>query len=129
RDIALDLQLAIGQQLVVSMEALRQVVINLAGNAVQAMAETGGTLSARSCLEHGWLLVEIADTGPGIPPAVMDKIFEPFFTTKEVGEGTGLGLSVSHALAEQMGGTLQARNRAEGGAIFTLRIPLSRSEE
>ena len=129
RNITLDLQLAVGQPLVIGLEALRQVVMNLAGNAVQAMAETGGTLQASSRLEDGWLTVEIADTGPGIPEAVMDKIFEPFFTTKEVGEGTGLGLSVSHALAEQMGGTLQASNRPEGGAIFTLRIPLPERQE
>ncbi len=126
RNVTLDLQLGIGQPLLVGLEALRQVVMNLAGNAVQAMGEAGGTLRATSRLAGARLTIEIADTGPGIDPEHMDKIFEPFFTTKEVGEGTGLGLSVSHSLVRQMGGELTARNGEQGGAIFTVVVPLPR---
>ncbi len=129
RNLRLDLRLEVKRQVVLGMEALRQVVLNLAGNAVQAMGEDGGILNAHSRLEGSWLMVEIADTGPGIDPQHMDKIFEPFFTTKGVGEGTGLGLSVSHSLVEQMGGELTARNAPHGGAVFTLTIPLSDTRE
>jgi C4-dicarboxylate-specific signal transduction histidine kinase len=91
---------------------------------VQALGERGGRLQVCSSLCEQRLTISLADNGPGIAPEHLDKIFEPFFTTKEVGEGTGLGLSVSYALIEQMGGELKAENGAEGGAIFTLSIPL-----
>ncbi len=129
RNIELDMQLQIGKPLVVGMEALRQVVINLAGNAVQAMGETGGKLQVVSNVENQQLTIRIADSGPGIEPENLDKIFEPFFTTKEVGEGTGLGLSVSYSLIKQMGGELSVGNAAEGGAIFTINVPLQNNEE
>jgi signal transduction histidine kinase len=124
RTVTMDLRLDVAQPLVVGLEALRQVVMNLAGNALQAMGGAGGTLRATTRLEDNRLLIELADTGPGIDPQHLDKIFEPFFTTKEVGEGTGLGLSVSHSLVMQMGGELTARNGTEGGAIFTVTVPL-----
>ncbi len=124
RNIELDLNLTIGQPLLVGMESLRQVVLNLAGNAVQAMGDAGGRLHASSCIDGGRLIVEIADSGPGIAAEHLDKIFEPFFTTKEVGEGTGLGLSVSYSLIEQMSGELTAANRPSGGALFRFSIPL-----
>ena len=124
RNIEVDLQLGIGRPLWIGMEALRQVMINLTGNAVQALGERGGRLQVCSSLCEQRLTISLADNGPGIAPEHLDKIFEPFFTTKEVGEGTGLGLSVSYALIEQMGGELKAENGAEGGAIFTLSLPL-----
>ncbi len=129
RNIALELDLQVGRPLRVGMEALRQVLLNLAGNAVQALGKTGGTLEVASRLEADQLLISVADTGPGIPPEHLDKIFEPFFTTKEVGEGTGLGLSVSYSLIEQMGGELAAENRPAGGACFRLRIPLPPTDD
>ncbi len=125
RTVTVDLQLDADKPVFVGMEALRQVVMNLAGNAVQAMGAEGGTLRATSRLEDDRLLVEISDTGPGLDPKHLDKIFDPFFTTKEVGEGTGLGLSVSHSLVKQMDGELTARNGEEGGAIFTIIVPLT----
>jgi two-component system, NtrC family, sensor kinase len=124
RSVTLDLRLGVGRPIFVGIEALRQVVMNLAGNAVQAMGEKEGRLRATSRLENNHLLIEIADTGPGIDPKHLGKIFEPFFTTKEVGEGTGLGLSVSHSLVKQMGGELKARNGEDGGALFTVSVPL-----
>jgi signal transduction histidine kinase len=73
---------------------LNQVWTNLIDNAVQAMAGRG-TLTVRTAREGDRLLVEIGDTGPGIPAEIRSRIFEPFFTTKAVGEGTGLGLDIS----------------------------------
>ncbi|HEX6363907.1 MAG TPA: ATP-binding protein [Albitalea sp.] len=65
------------------------------------------------------------DNGPGIAPANLSRIFEPFFTTKPPGKGTGLGLSISYGLVEQHGGRLSAANAEEGGACFTVELPLA----
>jgi signal transduction histidine kinase len=73
---------------------LNQVWTNMIDNAAQAMGGSG-TLTVRTAREDGCVLVEIGDTGPGIPPDVQQRIFEPFFTTKPVGEGTGLGLDIA----------------------------------
>ena len=123
-DILIDTRLSVQQPVLVSMESLRQVIVNLAGNAVQAIGKSGGSLAVTSCVQGKFLVIEVKDSGPGIDPQHLSKIFEPFFTTKEVGEGTGLGLSVSYSLVERMGGELTASNRPEGGAIFIIVIPL-----
>ena len=123
-DILIDTHLSVQKPVLVSMESLRQVIVNLAGNAVQAMGNSGGTITVTSRVEGESLVLEVEDTGPGIAPQHLSKIFEPFFTTKEVGEGTGLGLSVSYSLVERMGGELTAWNRPESGAIFTVVVPL-----
>jgi len=68
-------------------------------------------------------VLEVCDTGPGIPDAVAARIFDPFYTTKEVGKGTGLGLSISHKIAEEHGGTLSYLPKPEGGACFRLDLP------
>jgi signal transduction histidine kinase len=76
---------------------LNQVWTNLIDNAIGAMGDTG-TLTIRTGQEDDWIFVEIADTGPGIPPEIRPRIFQPFFTTKPVGEGTGLGLDISYRI-------------------------------
>ena len=76
---------------------LNQVWTNLIDNAIGAMGETG-TLTVRTGREDDQIFVEIADTGPGIPPEIRPRIFQPFFTTKPVGEGTGLGLDISYRI-------------------------------
>lgn len=75
----------------------------------------------------GGQVVEIAvsDNGPGIPPTLVDQVFEPFVTTKEPGKGTGLGLAVSARLIDSMNGTMRAENRAAGGAVFKVILPVS----
>ncbi len=127
KNIQLDLQLEIGQPVDTGIEALRQVVMNLAGNAVQAIGAEEGTIKVVSRLENGSIYIEISDTGSGIDPEYLDNIFEPFFTTKEVGEGTGLGLSVSDSLIKRLGGTLAVKNVPDSGACFTLTVPLQSS--
>jgi signal transduction histidine kinase len=124
-DIQVHALLDVQQPIQISMESLRQVIVNLTGNAVQAMDKSGGTLTVTSHVDRESLVIEVKDTGPGIAPQHLSKIFEPFFTTKEVGEGTGLGLSISYSLVERMGGELTASNRPGGGAIFIVVIPLN----
>lgn len=97
-----------------------QVVLNLLTNAVQAMSE-GGTLHLRGCVSDGKVLLEVSDTGPGVPPEHLDKIFEPLFTTKPT--GIGLGLAVSKSLAQANGGDLVCTNRPERGATFAFAMP------
>ncbi|WP_431270310.1 sensor histidine kinase [Dankookia sp. P2] len=65
-------------------------------------------------------MLRLRDTGPGIPPEVLERIFEPFFTTKESGKGTGLGLSICHGTMRSFGGSIEAANLPEGGAGFRL---------
>ncbi|MGH2897846.1 MAG: hybrid sensor histidine kinase/response regulator, partial [Solirubrobacteraceae bacterium] len=104
---------------------LQQIVTNLVVNAAQASGR-GGDVSVRAEIDDVELRIIVEDSGPGIPPAVMDRIFEPFFTTKPVGEGTGLGLSVTLGIVEQIGGRITAENRdgGERGARFTVHLPI-----
>jgi signal transduction histidine kinase len=104
---------------------LQQVFTNLVLNAVQAMPE-GGTLTVDGRVSEDLKSVEISftDTGAGISGENLDKIFEPFFTTKKVGEGTGLGLSVSYGLIKNHGGEIKVTNREKGGTTFTVILPV-----
>jgi signal transduction histidine kinase len=102
-----------------------QVFLNLLANAAQAIPGEG-TISIETRVTDGMASVRIADTGPGIPADVIGRIFDPFFTTKPVGEGTGLGLSISYEILKKHGGDIKAENRPQGGAAFTLRLPVTR---
>ena len=103
---------------------MEQVLTNLVVNAIQAV-KPGGQVIVKARVAENFLSLSVEDDGPGISAEVMPRLFEPFFTTKGPGEGTGLGLSVSHAIVEQHGGTLTAENRNPGerGARFTARLP------
>ena len=104
---------------------LNQVWTNLIDNAIQAMAEQGGTLTIRTALEGECVLVEIGDTGPGIPAELQSKIFEPFFTTKPVGQGTGLGLDIAYrVITQRHGGDLKVVSQP-GDTRFQVRLPLT----
>jgi signal transduction histidine kinase/ActR/RegA family two-component response regulator len=109
-------------------DQIRQVLLNLVQNALQAMTGHPGprVLTARTQAAQDRVSVEVLDTGPGIPPEVLPRIFDAFFTTKAADEGTGLGLWVSADIAEQHGGRLHAANRPGGGAVFTLELPQRR---
>lgn len=107
-------------------DQLHQVFLNLLVNAQQALREAP---APRRILVTTWgghsgkVSVEVADTGPGVPPAIRTRIFDPFFTTKPEGLGTGLGLSVCHGIVTAHEGTVEAGERPGGGALFTVRLP------
>ena len=107
-----------------SSDLLLQVMLNLMLNAVEAM-EGGGTLhiAARHVDRH--VSLTFVDSGPGFTPAALHRLFEPFYTTKQ--GGTGLGLSLCHAIIQQHGGTISAGNAPGGGAIVTITLPLGQS--
>ncbi|MEV4357184.1 ATP-binding protein [Nonomuraea sp. NPDC004186] len=102
---------------------LNQVWTNLIHNALDAMGD-GGTLTIRTAHDEDEAIVEIGDTGPGVPEAIKDRIFEPFFTTKSVGQGTGLGLDISYRIvAGRHGGEIKVRS-VPGETWFEVRLPL-----
>jgi signal transduction histidine kinase len=102
---------------------LEQVLLNLGVNARDAMPG-GGTLSLTTHLgEDGRVLLDLQDTGSGIPEAILSRLFEPFVTTKEQGKGTGLGLAMVFSILKAHGGDIHAENMPEGGARFRVRLP------
>jgi CheY-like chemotaxis protein len=114
-------------------DQLIQVFTNLIVNARQAMATVDGPkrLTVASSHDQGAKAVRIAvaDTGPGVPDALQSRIFEPFFTTKTVGEGIGLGLSLSHNIVRAHGGTIGVEPAPGGGSVFTILLPLGTVDE
>ena len=106
---------------------IHQVVVNLVVNAIQAMRpiDTQRRLAIRTGMtaDPARVLVEVKDSGPGIPAAVQARIFEPFFTTKPQGEGTGLGLSLCRRTLEEHGGTITVESEVGHGATFRLTLP------
>jgi PAS domain S-box-containing protein len=111
---------------------LEQVFINLVTNAMYAMDDKGlrwgdrkwrRLLRIESFSTDGRVVVSVSDTGKGIPKEIIDKIFEPFFTTREVGQGTGLGMSISYRIISDYGGTIEVKSEVDAGTTFTLKFP------
>jgi len=104
---------------------LQQVVLNLVGNAIDAMiGQPEPRMEIGVSISEGRVQVSVRDSGPGI--AEPEKIFDPFYTTKEVSdsEGMGLGLSISYGLVQSFGGDIRGRNHPDGGAVFTVELDL-----
>jgi len=106
---------------------LRQVFVNLAVNAIQAMPD-GGTLKVTTRQSSGRVLLRVEDNGIGMAEPVLKNIFIPFFTTKDVNEGTGLGLPVIHGIVTSHGGTIHVESSISQGARFDIEIPLAADE-
>ena len=108
---------------------IQQVLLNLVINAEQAMlsANGRGVLVVRTWhdADQQSVILEINDDGPGIPDELQPKIFDPFFTTKEVGQGTGLGLTVAYAIVQEHGGRIRLESRPRAGASFFVEVPVS----
>lgn len=125
--LELDYDEAIGT-VPICIDYLRQILINLARNSMDAMEEEqGGILTIRTrsrTAVAGMYAIEVQDTGCGIPPDKIASIFDPFFTTKPEGKGTGLGLSVSFGLAQTMGGTIEVDSKVGAGTTMRLLLPM-----
>ena len=102
---------------------LNQVFLNLLMNACDAL-EDGGTVTVKTERSGLGVRLEFKDDGPGIPAAILTQVFDPFFTTKAVGEGTGLGLSLSHGIIERHGGKFTVESAPGAGATFAIDLPL-----
>ncbi|HEV3216910.1 MAG TPA: ATP-binding protein [Vicinamibacterales bacterium] len=108
---------------------LQQAFLNIVLNAEQAIGSSGRIEASKTLLANpSRIMVEIRDTGPGIAVAVLPRIFEPFYTTKEVGKGTGLGLAIAYGIIQEHGGQIFAANHPDGGAIFTVQLPVEPTE-
>jgi signal transduction histidine kinase len=106
----------------VDARLLRQALVNVVLNAVQAMPE-GGPLAVRARAQAGFAVLEVEDAGPGIPEDVRHRIFEPFFTTKAT--GTGLGLAVVKRIVDGHRGRIEVATAPGGGTTFSLHLPLA----
>jgi two-component system NtrC family sensor kinase len=104
-------------------QKLGQVFINLLVNATHAI-ENKGTIEIKTYQQDKFLCIDIKDTGKGIPPENLKKIFEPFFTTKPVGQGTGLGLSVSYQIIKKHAGNITVQSEVGKGTTFTVMLPI-----
>lgn len=102
---------------------IQQALTNLVVNALQAV-ERGGHVVVTCGRDERGAFVRVKDDGPGIAPETLPLVFDPFFTTKDVGEGTGLGLSVAHGIVHDHGGTLEVESKPGEGAAFTIHLPL-----
>jgi signal transduction histidine kinase len=102
-----------------------QVFMNLVTNAAQAIGERdrGGTIHIAAAARDREVEITISDDGPGIPPEVIPRIFDPFFTTKDVGEGSGLGLSIVHGIVDRHGGRIEVQSRVGEGTTFRIVLP------
>jgi nitrogen-specific signal transduction histidine kinase/HAMP domain-containing protein len=108
--------------IMVDPNKMEQVFLNIILNAVQAIDGKGGSLHIETTFDGGYCIASFSDSGPGIPDTVLPYVFDPFFTTKPVGEGTGLGLSVSKSIIEQHRGEIIV-DASERGTKFTVRLP------
>jgi len=107
---------------------LNQVLVNLVVNALQSMPGAGKiTVQTRFCDHNVYLVVE--DTGAGMSKDVLDKVFVPFYTTKEIGQGTGLGLSVVHGIVTAHGGSINVKSEPGGGARFEIQLPVAEPQD
>ncbi|WP_457575906.1 sensor histidine kinase [Desulfomarina sp.] len=103
---------------------LEQVMNNLLSNSLHAMRKsTQKVMRVRLFIADDTVILTVTDSGTGIAGEAMDSLFEPFFTTKDIGDGLGLGLSITYGIIQDMGGSISAENVAEGGACFTIRLP------
>jgi signal transduction histidine kinase len=102
---------------------LQQVFMNILTNAAQAVDDRTGRIRIETAQIGKDVVVRIADDGPGIAPEVLPRIFDPFFTTKDVGQGSGLGLSIVHGIVERHGGRIDVESALGRGTTFTLTLP------
>ncbi|MEO8250206.1 MAG: DAHL domain-containing protein [Burkholderiales bacterium] len=115
-----------------SPSQINQVFLNIMSNAAHAMAsrDHGGVITLRTRAEKGeQVRIEIEDNGSGIPKEVLPQIFDPFFTTKEIGEGSGMGLSISYKIIEQHGGKILVESKEGAGTKFSIVLPVRAAEQ
>ncbi|NWB27676.1 ATP-binding protein [Pseudomonas gingeri] len=107
---------------------INQVIMNLVVNAAQAIGPERGTISLRGGASGERVWLEVADTGSGMAPETVQKIFDPFFTTKPIGQGTGLGLSLSYGIVRKHAGQISVRSALGTGTTFRVELPIRQSK-
>ncbi len=112
----------------VSISELQQVFLNLINNAIDAIGNKGGKLTLSTRAQNGFAVVDVTDTGSGIPAANLSRIFDPFFTTKAVGKGAGLGLSICYGIINKLGGRIEVTSTVDVGTTFSVYIPAAEGD-
>jgi two-component system NtrC family sensor kinase len=106
---------------------LQQVLLNIIDNAIDAIGKDGNIRVATMAVhDPDEIIITVKDSGPGIPKEKLDKIFDPFFTTKKVGEGTGLGLTISFSIIQKLGGRIKVESEEGHGATFIISLPMNK---
>ena len=123
KNIVLDTHILVSNNHLLDAEALKQIIINVGLNAIQAMPD-GGKLTIECREQDDELIFIFQDTGVGIAETNLPHIFDPFFTTKGVGEGTGLGLAVTYSLVQRMNGKITVDSGPGKGTLFTITLPI-----
>ncbi|WP_438943731.1 ATP-binding protein [Pseudomonas sp. N8] len=108
---------------------INQVIMNLIVNAAQAIGPERGTITLRNGVGDETVWIEVADNGSGIPPDTLQKIFDPFFTTKPIGQGTGLGLSLSYGIVKKHNGEITVRSEVGVGTTFRVELPMRQMKQ
>lgn len=111
-----------------SPSEMQQVFLNLIDNAIDAIGDSGGNIEITSRLIGEHVTIDVADTGKGIPDALMNRIFDPFFTTKPVRKGTGLGLSICYGIINKMSGNITLTSSVGVGTTFHVHLPVPKGE-
>lgn len=120
--ITFEFELNLKRMIVIDSEALKQVIVNIGLNAIQSIPEKGHIIIGSAENESG-ISISITDNGVGIEAEHLRKIFDPFYTTKGINEGTGLGLSVTYALIQQMEGRIDVSSEKDTGSCFRIEFP------
>jgi two-component system NtrC family sensor kinase len=107
-----------------SPSEVQQVLLNLINNAIDAIGKDGGMVKINTRMDNKSVIIDVSDTGSGIPEAHIQRIFDPFFTTKPVGKGTGLGLSICYGIIDRMGGTISVNSAVGKGTTFHVQLPV-----
>jgi signal transduction histidine kinase len=107
---------------------INQVIMNIVVNGAQAISGPRGCITIRTGADGAHVWIEIADTGAGIPKAILSRIFDPFFTTKPIGSGTGLGLSLSYGIIQKHGGRIDVQSEPGAGTVFRIELPIKHVE-
>ncbi|MFH1077146.1 MAG: response regulator, partial [Pseudomonadota bacterium] len=122
------------QPIQADLQQLNQVFMNLLSNAVHAIKARddkkggSGNIWINTSSEEGFVTIIVKDDGAGMPAEVAGKVFDPFFTTKNVGEGTGLGLTISHRIVKEHGGTIDVKSEQNAGTLFVVKLPLHQKQ-
>jgi signal transduction histidine kinase len=130
RSATVDMENGNPPDIVAAFGQIEQVVVNLVTNAAKAMrpGERGRVLIRVAPGAEGMARLDVIDNGKCIDPTLMERIFDPFFTTGDIGEGMGLGLSISHAIVTSHGGTLTVESYVGKGTTFRMELPAAPSE-
>jgi len=134
-NISLIEQFSTTPRLLADAGQLQQVIVNLVTNAAQAIGSENGTITVKlvtECQPDGggareFVRLAVADTGPGMDTETVERVFEPFFTTKEVGEGSGLGLSIVHSVVSGHAGRIEVQSTPGGGTVMAILLPVAQA--